>query len=361
MISGFNTDVESEGRRFHVQSECHVRAFRSLESIVFYNGEVVGVVEHSFSNSSLKNADSPEEILERRLANQHKQLVTVVGQGLVAEQDVPSPPVAAPVVTPSRRRKIVPGLLLCAAGLLIGLIGFRLGRSTSTPAEPVPPLVQPPVQLSAPAPAVVDEPVAVVAEPPPPATLPATLPLPEPAPEPVRVARALPDPLPPAVEEIVSDVAPEPVARLQPIQPAPPEPEPVVAEPATPAVSRVVAPPPAPEIFQLAEGEYADLSDVELAPQANFRPLPRYSKKARKKREQGTVALDLLIDERGEVADVEIREAIVGSQLTAAAVEAARTWRFSPARLNGKPIRVRKPVQLQFLIESGSTRVRVTK
>jgi TonB family protein len=50
---------------------------------------------------------------------------------------------------------------------------------------------------------------------------------------------------------------------------------------------------------------------------------------------QGTVLIEVLIGERGEVARVEVRESIPA--LDAAALYTARRWRFEPARANGVP------------------------
>ena len=60
----------------------------------------------------------------------------------------------------------------------------------------------------------------------------------------------------------------------------------------------------------------------------------------------GTVVLDALITETGEVKAVEVRRNT--ACLTQAAVQAIKQWKFTPATLAGKPIASRIPVAVTF-------------
>jgi protein TonB len=51
---------------------------------------------------------------------------------------------------------------------------------------------------------------------------------------------------------------------------------------------------------------------------------------------QGTVVVELVVDEEGRVAHAEVRESVPA--LDAAALASVRGWRFTPARLAGEPI-----------------------
>jgi protein TonB len=61
---------------------------------------------------------------------------------------------------------------------------------------------------------------------------------------------------------------------------------------------------------------------------------------------QGTVELEALVTERGEVAKVDI---VSGNpMLTAPSVQAVRRWKFKPFMEDGKAIRVLAPISLDF-------------
>jgi TonB family protein len=60
----------------------------------------------------------------------------------------------------------------------------------------------------------------------------------------------------------------------------------------------------------------------------------------------GTVVLDVLVSEKGEVLNVQVRRDIV--PLTEEAVSSVRTWTFEPARLDGKAATSRVTVAVTF-------------
>lgn len=76
-------------------------------------------------------------------------------------------------------------------------------------------------------------------------------------------------------------------------------------------------------------------------------PAPRYTEIARKARIQGVVRLEAIIDEQGNVTDIEVTEGLPMG-LTEAAVEAARRWRYQPARLDGRPVAVYFNLSVRF-------------
>lgn len=78
------------------------------------------------------------------------------------------------------------------------------------------------------------------------------------------------------------------------------------------------------------------------------KPLPDYPRPAKKARASGTVAVQVLVDEQGEV--VEARAVSGHSLLQAAAVEAARRAKFSPTLLCGKPVRVSGVITYNFVL-----------
>lgn len=84
-----------------------------------------------------------------------------------------------------------------------------------------------------------------------------------------------------------------------------------------------------------------------ILPRAAFTPEPSYTDLARKHRLVGTVAVDSVIDENGEIAFLQIREP-VGMGLDEAAIAALRTWKFEPGRIGGKKVKVLMMLEVQF-------------
>lgn len=65
---------------------------------------------------------------------------------------------------------------------------------------------------------------------------------------------------------------------------------------------------------------------------------PGYPKLSRKRKEQGTVLLLLLVDRHGKVAKIEIKQSSGFDRLDQAALQAVKQWQFSPAKQDGKAI-----------------------
>jgi TonB family protein len=60
----------------------------------------------------------------------------------------------------------------------------------------------------------------------------------------------------------------------------------------------------------------------------------------------GTVVLDVMISQQGEVRNVQVRRDI--ASVTEEAVRSVRTWKFQPAKLNGKAVTSRMTVAVTF-------------
>jgi TonB family protein len=87
-----------------------------------------------------------------------------------------------------------------------------------------------------------------------------------------------------------------------------------------------------------------------VPPTVQERVRPQYPEKARVSRLQGSVLLQVIIDEDGRVEDVQLLRSIesVAASLDEAAKEAVRQWRYSPATENGKPVKVYSTVTVNF-------------
>lgn len=74
--------------------------------------------------------------------------------------------------------------------------------------------------------------------------------------------------------------------------------------------------------------------------------MPQYPAEARAARKSGTVILKLIIFADGTVGDVRVVEG--EEPFASAAVAAVKSWRYEPARLNGRPIAVYREVRIPF-------------
>jgi len=83
------------------------------------------------------------------------------------------------------------------------------------------------------------------------------------------------------------------------------------------------------------------------APKALYAPDPEYSEEARKAKYQGTVVLWVVVGPDGRPRDIKVQRTL-GMGLDEKAMEAVRTWKFEPARLNGSPVAVQINVEVNF-------------
>ena len=74
--------------------------------------------------------------------------------------------------------------------------------------------------------------------------------------------------------------------------------------------------------------------------------LPVYPAQARREGVQGQVVLKAVIAKDGTIASLSPLQG--PQQLTAAAIDAVRHWRFRPYQLNGKPVEVETNIRLNF-------------
>lgn len=79
---------------------------------------------------------------------------------------------------------------------------------------------------------------------------------------------------------------------------------------------------------------------------------PRYPQESRRKREQGTVLLLVLLAADGRVADVSISQSSGFDRLDKAALAAVRHWRWSPTRRGGAAVMVRGLVEIPFILQT---------
>lgn len=79
-------------------------------------------------------------------------------------------------------------------------------------------------------------------------------------------------------------------------------------------------------------------------------PPPEYPRRARQRNQQGKVILEVLVNSRGRVEEMEVAESSGYSILDRAAKDAVRDWVFEPGRRGEQPVdtRVRVPVRFEL-------------
>lgn len=87
---------------------------------------------------------------------------------------------------------------------------------------------------------------------------------------------------------------------------------------------------------------------VDEAPRPQAQTAPAYPARARARGIEGTVTLSLLIDESGRVSEASVLDAQPPGVFDDAALAAVRQWRFTPARYEGRSVRVRVEQPLRF-------------
>ena len=83
------------------------------------------------------------------------------------------------------------------------------------------------------------------------------------------------------------------------------------------------------------------------APVLSSRVEPQYPEAARKARMEGVVILEAIITDQGSVEDVRVLKS-VNPLLDASAVRAVQQWKYKPATLNGRAVRVYLTVTVTF-------------
>jgi protein TonB len=114
------------------------------------------------------------------------------------------------------------------------------------------------------------------------------------------------------------------------------------------------APPPPPK--PKAEKRVAKSGPVMLPENATVpkpmggNALPAYPEDARSAGIEGDVFLKIVINEDGSVGDIEVKKG--DEPFVSAAIAAVKTWKYSPALLDGKPIAVYRVIKVPFKLKA---------
>lgn len=77
-----------------------------------------------------------------------------------------------------------------------------------------------------------------------------------------------------------------------------------------------------------------------------------YTEMARRARVSGIVIVEAIIDEKGDVTETRVLKGLPMG-LDQAAVEAVKTWKFTPATVDGRPVPVYYTVTVNFQLDAG--------
>ena len=155
----------------------------------------------------------------------------------------------------------------------------------------------------------------------------------------------------PSQTEVPDDIKPE----MAPAPSAPPrqvaEATPSVAKPSP--VSGEQSRLPALDVPLPEDPTYYPAKQLDVQPSALYPITPQYPQVATVDNVEGEVTLLLLIDESGVVRDVSVVEARPEGYFEESAVSAFRNARFSPARKNGRDVKSRALIRVQYQMKDG--------
>ena len=102
---------------------------------------------------------------------------------------------------------------------------------------------------------------------------------------------------------------------------------------------------------EFLKGSYPATTPGLIRPVPTREVHPRYTPEALRAKLQGTVELQVVVDEEGHVARVRVTKSLdTDLGLDEQAVAAARQWTFQPARLDGKAVPVALTLVLDFRV-----------
>jgi protein TonB len=168
----------------------------------------------------------------------------------------------------------------------------------------------------------------------------------------LKVVNLTPPPPPPAEQPETPPetqppvVAPPPLVRV----PVPPVPVPTSPEPPLrPSITPVAIAPPIASFAPPAPPSIVQGGDLS-AQMVSGKP-PRYPIDSRRKREQGTVLVSVIVGLDGAVEKISVAKSSGFARLDDAALDAIRHWRWRPMLDGGQPVRVKGVVEIPFVIQ----------
>ena len=89
MITGFNTDVDHEGRVFHVQTEDKGLDNPVVESLIYCGGEIIASKQNPYEDVTY-GEESADQVIQRLMEEQHKGMIRDIQNGKY-DKEAPKP------------------------------------------------------------------------------------------------------------------------------------------------------------------------------------------------------------------------------------------------------------------------------
>lgn len=86
MVTGFNTDVEHEGRIYHVQTEDKGLANPIIETLIYMGGEILAARRSSYADLLAQGAK--EKVIAERIEAQHNRMILDIKEGQYSKKQV---------------------------------------------------------------------------------------------------------------------------------------------------------------------------------------------------------------------------------------------------------------------------------
>jgi protein TonB len=102
------------------------------------------------------------------------------------------------------------------------------------------------------------------------------------------------------------------------------------------------------EVELLGQLQIFEIHEVDQPPVPLVRLEPRYPREALRRRVEGEVIVEFVVDESGRCSAIEVISSRPGRLFESSAVRAIEGWRFSPGTSNGKPVAVRVRQRVAF-------------
>ena len=87
MITGFNTDIEFDGKVFHIQTEDRGLNHPVIESLVYVGGEILSSRDTCYADL-LESGDYTENDIQQRMKAQHTELIREIQTGALFEGEL---------------------------------------------------------------------------------------------------------------------------------------------------------------------------------------------------------------------------------------------------------------------------------
>jgi len=98
------------------------------------------------------------------------------------------------------------------------------------------------------------------------------------------------------------------------------------------------------------------VSEISLRKLATKTVLPDFPEEAKKRGAKGVAVAQLEVDEKGDVAQVEVLEA-PDPLIKKAVADATKQWKFKPSASSGEPVRIQGKLTFYYVIDRNEARV----